>query len=138
MNIRDFILGLFGYRRAEEHRYQLSADIHMELVNLAEMEQRPVEDVQAELLAGALAQRRTRGELWNIWQTLSIREQDVAALTCQGYTNKEIATRLNVSTETVKGYIRQVLMKYHLHSKYELRMLIGHWNYSDWGPKAPD
>lgn len=39
------------------------------------------------------------------WESLSERQQEVAALACLGCTNAEIATRLDISLETVKTHI---------------------------------
>jgi len=58
----------------------------------------------------------------------------VAALTCLGYTNRQIAAKLKISPDTVKGYVRQVLVKFNLHGKNELRTLLSAWDFSDWEP----
>jgi DNA-binding CsgD family transcriptional regulator len=116
--------------------YELEESLHTALVDLANQEQRPAEEVQADLLAIALAQQQKNGELWSRWQSLSPREQEVSALTCLGYTNRQMAARMGVSPETVKGYVRQALVKYRTHSKGELRMLLGNWDFSEWAPRA--
>jgi len=41
-----------------------------------------------------------------LWDTLSRREQDVTAWACLGYTNRQIAARLGLSTDTVKSYLQ--------------------------------
>jgi DNA-binding CsgD family transcriptional regulator len=51
------------------------------------------------------------------------------AMTSLGYTNRQIAVRLKVSPDTVNGYVRQVLVKFNLHSKNELRTLLGIWDF---------
>jgi len=132
MNIRDFILGLFGYRRAEEHTYQVSADVHAELVNLAEIEQRPVEEMHDELLARGLVQKYSESELLRRWHSLTLRERDVTVLTCRGYTNSQIAVKLGVSPETVKVHVAKALSKFGVHGKAELRNLLEVWNFSEW------
>jgi DNA-binding CsgD family transcriptional regulator len=43
-----------------------------------------------------------------------------------------------VSPYTIKGYVRDALVKWHVHSKSELRILLAQWNFSEWGPKAQD
>lgn len=122
-----------GFRRAKERRYfELDESLHTELVALAEREQRPAQEVQAELLAKALAQRQTHGELYKRWQSLSPREQDVSGLTCRGYTNRQMAARLGVAEETVKTHVRNALVKFNLHGKSELRMALGEWDFSEW------
>jgi DNA-binding CsgD family transcriptional regulator len=69
---------------------------------------------------------------------LSPREQDMIALTCLVYTNRQIARKLNLAPDTVKGYVRQVMVKFDLHGKGELRMRLGSWDFSKWGPEAQD
>jgi DNA-binding CsgD family transcriptional regulator len=129
----ESLLSRLGFRRAKGRRYfELDESLHTELMALAEREQRPAQQVQAELLATALAQRQTHGELYKRWQSLSPREQDVSALTCRGYTNRQMAARLGVAEETVKTHVRNALVKFNLHGKSELRMALGEWDFSEW------
>jgi DNA-binding NarL/FixJ family response regulator len=125
-----------GLKRNGTHRYALDDRSYSMLETLAEKEQRPPEEVHADILANALEQHNTQEAIFQCWQSLSPREKDVTALTCLWYTNKQIAAKLHVSPDTVKGYVRQVLVKFHLHSKDELRMLLSKWDFSAWGPKA--
>ena len=60
----------------------------------------------------------------------------MTALACLGYTNRQMAARLSVSPETIKGYVRQALVKWNAHSKNELRLLLEQWDFSDYGPPA--
>ena len=64
--------------------------------------------------------------------SLTPREQDVAALACLGYTNRQIAARLGISPDTVKTHVRNLLHKFELHSKDELRSLLQDWDFSAW------
>ena len=114
------------------HPYQLDDQLHTIITELAQQEQRPEAEIHAGLLATALAQRNTSQELWSRWQSLSPREQHVAALTCLGYTNGEIAVRLGVSIPTVKTHIRNILSKFQLHAKNELRMALQDWDFREW------
>jgi DNA-binding CsgD family transcriptional regulator len=130
-------LARLGLKRVAERRsFQLDARLRAALVDLAEQEQRPVEEVQADLLATAITQRQWREWSSRHWQALSPREQDVTAFTCLGYTNRQMAARLGVSPDTVKGYVRQVLVKFNFTSKEEIRMRMGDLDFSKWGPKA--
>ena len=106
--------------------------LHSALMDLAAREGRPVEELQAELLTIGLAQRNMRGELWERWQSLSPREQQVAALACRGYTNRQIGGRLGISEETVKTHVSNALVKFNLHGKAELRMALEEWDFSGW------
>jgi DNA-binding NarL/FixJ family response regulator len=56
----------------------------------------------------------------------------VSALTCLKFTNAEIAEYLTISPETVKTHIRNVLSKFNLHSKNELRQNLSDWDFSAW------
>jgi DNA-binding CsgD family transcriptional regulator len=56
----------------------------------------------------------------------------VTALTCLGYTNRQIAARLVLSPETVKTHLRNVLRKFDLPTKAELRRALADWDFGDW------
>ena len=77
--------------------FKLDKNLRLALVDLADQEQRPAEELQADLLATAVAQRYTHNELWQRWESLSPRERDVTAFTCLGYTNRQIAARLRLA-----------------------------------------
>ena len=125
-----FFLGI--QRRRGVHLFALDESLHLALVDLAEQEKRPAEEVQAELLSSALAQRHADGDLWKRWRSLSPREQQVSALSCLGNTNRQIAARLGVAEETVKTHVKNALVKFKLHGKKELRMALGEWDFSRW------
>jgi NarL family two-component system response regulator LiaR len=48
---------------------------------------------------------------------LTSREADVLALVANGASNKEIATKLNISEPTVKAHLRNVLSKLHMKNR---------------------
>lgn len=50
---------------------------------------------------------------------LTAREQEVLGLVAAGATNKEIATKLNVSVHTVKSHMRKILAKLQLERRHE-------------------
>ncbi len=98
----ESLLSRLGIRRGGGRRFfALEARLYTALTELAEQEHRPAEEVQADMIVTALAQRETHGELYHRWQSLSPREQEVTALACRGDTNRQIAARLGVSPETV-------------------------------------
>ena len=51
--------------------------------------------------------------------TLSQRETSVAQLIAEGLANKEIADRLGISTETVRGHLKNIYEKLHVRSRTE-------------------
>jgi DNA-binding CsgD family transcriptional regulator len=54
--------------------------------------------------------------------TLSIRERDVYGLLCEGMVNREIATRLFISPETVKVHVRHIYDKLGIRSRTALAL----------------
>ena len=121
-------------RGGEERHLFFEAEQELldELQSLAEQEQRPAEQVAADLLHQALARRKAAETNLLRWQALSPREQQVAALICLNYTNRQIAAQLGISQETVKTHIRNLLVKFDLRSKVELRQLLADWDFSEW------
>ena len=133
MSIPDFLLRLIGRRsRTESRYYEISESLQVTLSTLARHEGRPEREVLPELVAAGLDRYRSVDELWQIWKTLSPREQDVAALTCLGLTNRQIAARLSLSPETIKTYVRNVLHKFGLNSKRGLRHILAEWDFAGW------
>ncbi len=51
---------------------------------------------------------------------MTARERDVIDLIGEGLSNKEIATRLNVATHTVKSHVRNVMEKLALHTRLQI------------------
>ena len=53
---------------------------------------------------------------------LTQREREVLELFAKGYVNKEVADKLNISYQTVKGYTKSLYEKLHVHSRSEALM----------------
>ena len=137
MELWDRLLALLRLRPGLAGRYfELDEPLQAALQERADREQRPLKQVQAELLAAGLAQLQSSDGLKQRWETLSRREQEVTALTCLGYTNRQMAARLQLSPTTVKGYVQKAMVKWHARGKDELRMLLEQWDFSEWGPPA--
>lgn len=107
-------------------------DIGRALQDLAAREMRSEDEIAADLLSVAIARRRTAEANLRRWRDLTQREQQVSALACMNLTNVEIAEQLMISPETVKTHIRNVLAKFNLHSKSELRHFMNDWDFSAW------
>src|SRR5512137_2613979 len=139
MELWDRLLTLFRMMRGVGlRRYELNEQLHAALVRRADLAGRTAEDVQAELVAAGLEQLRSTDQLKERWDTLSRREKTVTALTCLGYTNRQIASRIGLSPDTVKGYVHSALVKWNLHSKATLRQRLEQWDFSEWGPPADE
>jgi DNA-binding CsgD family transcriptional regulator len=133
MSIWQRFLYLIGKRPTPGPRtYEITESLHVTLSTLAQHEGRPEHELIPDLLAAGLNQYRTVEKLWPRWESLSPRERDIAALTCLGYTNRQISARLSLSPETIKTHVRNVLLKFDVKSKAELRHILAGWDFSGW------
>jgi DNA-binding CsgD family transcriptional regulator len=123
-------LGLQSSRR--RHSFALEAELHSALQEQALREQRQPDELAAELLSSGLARRQGHDVLRERWQSLSPREQDVCAYACLGCTNRQMAAHMGISEETVKTHMQNALMKFRLHGKSQLRIVLEQWDFSDW------
>ncbi len=114
-------------------RFELDRELQASLKNLAEREQRSVEEVAYDLLQQAVDERQAAAASLELWQQLTPRQQEIAALICLGYTNQRIASRLKISPEAVKSHIRNLLIKVGARTKADLRRILAHWDFSGWG-----
>ncbi len=71
------------------------------------------------LLDDYLAQVRAGYEK-DSYETLSDREREILRLLAEGYTNTEIAQKLNLSVKTVETYRARIMEKLHLRTRAEL------------------
>jgi len=112
-------------------KYALDVSLHPLLESLAEQEQLLPGEIASDLVNEALSQRQLDADLVKRWQSLSPREQQIAALTCLGYTNPQIAARLGLAVETVRTHTRNVQIKFNVNSKADLRLLLAAWDFSN-------
>lgn len=133
MSILQRLLYWIGLRPTPGPRhYEISESLQGSLKTLAEHERRPEHELAQDLFAAGLTQYRSFEELWHKWESLSPRERDVTAFTCLGLTNRQIAAHLSLSPDTIKTHIRNVLVKFGLNSKAELRHILADWDFSAW------
>ena len=126
------LLANLGLQPPESRIFAVDEEMADYLQAVSEHEQRPVSDVLTDLLASGVEQRNMAEEEWQRWLSLSPREKQVAALVCLDYTNKEIAARLVIAPDTAKTHVRNVLYKFNLHSRSELRVYLENWDFSAW------
>ena len=72
------------------------------------------------------------------WESLSERQQEVAALACLGNTNAEIANTLAISLETVKTHMKVILRKFKVRGRHQLRYILRKWDFSDFDFPPPN
>jgi DNA-binding NarL/FixJ family response regulator len=126
------LLRFLGIHRPRRLKLDIDPVMGEELELLARSEHRTEKDLVVELLNMALVQRGAAKVYLRRWEELSPREQQVTALVCLGYTNLQIASRLVLSQETVKSHVRNVLSKFNLRGKDELRRALADWDFSAW------
>lgn len=133
MSLWHRIFYWLGIRKDPGPRFfELDVSLHTSLSTLAKYEDRPEEELATDLLAEGLTHYRSKEVFWRYWETLSPREKEVTALTCLGYTNRQMAARLGISPETVKTHIRNALIKFNIKSKAKLRVVLADWDFSSW------
>ena len=132
MFLWERLLRTLGYQRVRQVTFEAQEDLLEAVQDLADRERRPADQVATDLIRQALAQRRAAEFYVEQWQQLTPREQQVAALVCLDYTNHQIAARLSISPDTVKTHVHNLLMKFDLHRKADLRVALSDWDFSAW------
>lgn len=125
-------MAILGNSSQPKRAYHFDDELVDSLRSLAARERRTEQEVAQDLLADALAQRQAANDFVHVWRELTYREQQVVALTCVGYTNKEIAHKLSLSPETIKSHLRTAQRKFDVSSKVALRRLLRDWDFSQW------
>ena len=136
MSLVTRLLKRLGFSQtAETQKYSLDVSFHPELDFLVEQQQRSPDEIISNLVASELAQQSEQESLIKLWYSLTPREQDVAALACLGYSNRDIGSILSISGETVKSHMSNGLAKFSFSSRTELRLALKGWDFSAWNPQ---
>ncbi len=78
---------------------------------------------------------QTNNNLTKMWEILSDRQKEVAALACLNYSNSEITEKLNISMGTVKTHISDVLKTFNARGRHQLRYMLRKWDFSSYDDK---
>ncbi len=133
MSIWQRILYWIGLRSDPGPRfYEFSESMQTTLSTLAEFEGQPEDELAQAFLASGLDQYYAQEELLRRWDTLTPREQDTAAFVCLGYTNRQIASIMSISPDTVKFHLHNVMLKYEVKTRSQLQQLLENWDFSHW------
>ena len=132
MTLIERLLDILGLKPSLRISFELDDRVAQDLRLLAREEQRPAEDIAADLLAYALDRRRVTKKYLDKWNLLSYREQQVVAYICLNHTSAEIGRFLNITTETVKSHARNALNKFDLRLRTELRHALADWDFHAW------
>ncbi len=132
MPLLDFLLKLFGLRRqSEAQKYSFDVSLYPALESLAGQDQLSPDEIYR-LANDALSRRQVDAELWNRWESLTSRQQQVAALICLGYTNRQISAKLGISIATVHTHSGRIQYVFGVNSKSDLRHMLAAWDFRDW------
>src|SRR5688572_22485551 len=127
MSIKSFFLKLIGKRpkpTPSPRKFELSESLQVKLSELAQHEGRPEQEFTSDLVAAGLKQYFLREKLKPKWQSLTPREKDIARLIHKGFTNEQMAKRLSLSPETIKTHVANVLLKFGVKRKSDLRHML--------------
>lgn len=127
------VRGWFG-GKSSANNFALDVRTLYRLRILAEREQRSPEEIANSILDGALSGGGGYSDevLTAYWRLLTPREKQIAILICLNYTTRQIATRLNISPETVKTHVANILHKLEVPDRHHLRQLFNAWDFSPW------
>jgi len=127
---RTLLQKLGFQRRGESLRF--NQDVVDAVRILSDQEGRPFEEFATDLVLSQIHHRRKQDAHYQAWESLTPRQQEVAALICLRYTNPQIAQRLTISTETVRDHARAALAKFQVANRAELQTLLSDWDFSRW------
>ncbi len=133
MSIWQRLFGKIGkHPKSGSRKYEISESLQVTLTTIAKHEGRPENELLPDILEAGLTQYVSKEGLWNKWDSLTPREQEVAAFACLGYTNREIGKRLHISPETVKVRLQKALSKFGVNTRSQLQMLLNNWNFEEY------
>jgi DNA-binding NarL/FixJ family response regulator len=121
-------LGLKPIKR----EYRLDLDTAEILEDIALEQARDPAEIAADLLSEGIARQQQTELNSEIWTQLTPREQEVVALICLGYMNKEIADKLDIGVETVKTHVINVLRKFGANRRGQVQRLLMDWDFTAW------
>jgi len=128
-HLKDSLFRSLG--RSQVLHIPTDADLMATLTELARDQETNVEELAARLLAKAVVEEyQATNEYIQCWNTLSQRQQEVAALACLGYSNAEIAEKLHISLETVKTHMGETLRKFNVKGRHQLGWMLRDWDFS--------
>ena len=126
------LIDRLGLMKLPKRLYRFEDELAWSLQSMAELEQRPEEQVAAELLTFAIDYHKKNANRLADWERLTRREQQVAVLVCLKFSNVEIAERLQISPETVRSHLRSAIRKFKVRRKADLLIVLADWDFSAW------
>jgi DNA-binding NarL/FixJ family response regulator len=131
----DFIVDNLSHILHRSTKLKLLLDEHSLalLHELVQGQEYDIEELAALLLTQAIYEHhRETDQNVRLWESLSTRQQQVAALACLHYTNNEIAEKLHISPYTVKTHVSHILRKFNIRGRHQLAHILRKWDFSSY------
>jgi len=98
---------------------------------IAASQKRAEQEVYADIIESGMKALSDKDRYGEVWDSLSVREQEVTSLICLRYRSYEIAAALGISYETVRSHSKHVYAKFGL-SRKELQQTLANWDFEAW------
>lgn len=89
-------------------------------------------ELPTEAYARALAGRSAAELALECWQALTPRQRQAVALACRGYTTRQIAECMHITTDTVQRHISNALHRFGLHGRASLCQVLSSLDLRPW------
>lgn len=132
MSIWKRFLSRIGLRFNKRSRALQNILLRTMVSNVAKRESRPETEFVHELLAAGLSTHYSREIALSKWQSLTPRQQEVAVLIAEGWTNKQMAKHLSVSDETIKTHVANVLKHFKVKDRSNVRQMLAVMKRNRW------
>lgn len=130
----DFLIDSISgtLRRSFKLKVDLDENSLIMLDELVQGQAYGVEELATGLLTKAVYEYyQATNKKIRLWESLSKRQQQVAALVCLRYTNDQIAEKLHISSDTVKTHVSNILRKFNVRSRYQLGYMLRRWDFNN-------
>lgn len=84
----------------------------------------PLDELPPKIVHPAPARASSESQL--LWNTLSNREEEIARLAADDWSDDAIARKLNLSVRTVQNHLQHAREKLHIHSRHEFKYFLQH------------
>jgi DNA-binding NarL/FixJ family response regulator len=110
---------IFSALRAGASGYLLKRSAPEQVLNAISDAQKGGAPMSSEIARKVVGYFRNQESTRTTVENLSEREHEVLELVSHGFSNKEIADRLKISTEAVRWHLKHIYLKLHVHSRTE-------------------
>ncbi len=111
--------------------FSLDSQLSVSLKGMAREQRRNPDAVLDDVIRVGLNQVQRAEGLAALWDLLTRREQEVAALVCLGHSILDISNILCISENTVRTHTKNVYYKFGM-SRKELQMALRDWDFRTW------